>query len=54
MGQPQGIEYEEVTGTPSGTKQEAATAAPVLPPAPVPQDQGVAASTAAEGSKPSA
>lgn len=52
MGTPQGTEYEEVTGTPSETKQEAAPAAPVSPPASPIQDQGVTAPVA-EGGKPS-
>ena len=52
MGQPQGIEYEEVTGTPSETKQAAAPAASSPPSATPVQEQTVAA-TAADGSKPS-
>jgi hypothetical protein len=53
MGQPQGIEYEEVTGTPLKTKQAAAPAAPGPPPSSPIQDQGVTA-PATDGDKPSA
>ena len=53
MGQPQGIEYEEVTGTPSETKQADAPAASSPPPATLVQEQA-AAVAAADGSKPSA
>ena len=52
MGQPQGIEYEEVTGTPSETKQAAAPAAPSPPPV-APSQEQAAATVAADGSKPS-
>ena len=53
MGQPQGTEYEEVTGTPSETKQAAAPAAPSPPPA-APSQEQAPATAAADGSKPTA
>jgi len=52
MGQPQGTEYEEVTGTPSETKQAAASAA-TRPPPVAPSQEQAAATVAADGSKPS-